>query len=222
MPVCSAGHEHDSREKYGADSLDGIHSGKAFRYPHRQHGRFGSCAHFIKFRQGDAVINTNSYKKAGVDIEAGAELVERIKPLAGSTDRSGVMGGLGPHVYTMAKHGVVGLTKSAASELSPHRVRVNAVAPGGTVTAMTAALAGNNSEAITEAIAATSPLGRAAVAGDMANAILFALSDDASYMTGHTLVIDAGETTANTVADFHVAPSEIMHHAGQRSADTGN
>ncbi len=94
-PVSSAGHEHDSREKYGADSLDGIHSGKAFRYPHRQHGRFGSCAHFIKFRQGDAVINTNSYKKAGVDIEAGAELVERIKPLAGSTDRSGVMGGLG-------------------------------------------------------------------------------------------------------------------------------
>ena len=135
---------------------------------------------------------------------------------------AGVMGGLGPHVYTMAKHGVVGLTKSAASELSPHRVRVNAVAPGGTVTAMTAALAGNNSEAITEAIAATSPLGRAAVAGDMANAILFALSDDASYMTGHTLVIDAGETTANTVADFHLAPSEIMHHAGQRSADTGN
>ena len=47
------------------------------------------------FSRGNAVINENSYKNAGVDIEAGADLVERIKPLARSTDRPGVMGALG-------------------------------------------------------------------------------------------------------------------------------
>jgi NAD(P)-dependent dehydrogenase (short-subunit alcohol dehydrogenase family) len=43
---------------------------------------------------------------------------------------AGIMGGLGPHAYTAAKHGVVGLTKSAASELSLKHVRGNAIAPG--------------------------------------------------------------------------------------------
>jgi NAD(P)-dependent dehydrogenase (short-subunit alcohol dehydrogenase family) len=129
---------------------------------------------------------------------------------------AGVMGGLGPHVYSMAKHGVVGITKSAASELSGLGIRVNAIAPGGTVTAMTAALADNDTAAITEAIAEASPLGFACMPEDIANAILFALSDDSRYMTGHTLVIDAGETTGGSPADFHSEQAEILLHAGQR------
>ena len=129
---------------------------------------------------------------------------------------AGVMGGLGPHVYSMAKHGVVGITKSAASELSGLGIRVNAIAPGGTVTAMTAALAGNDTAAITESIAASSPLGFACMPEDIANAILFALSEDSRYMTGHTLVIDAGETTGGSPAAFHSEQAEILLHAGQR------
>lgn len=129
---------------------------------------------------------------------------------------AGVMGGLGPHVYTMAKHGVVGLTRSAASELSSYGIRINAVAPGGTVTPMTAALAGGDVNLISENIADSSPLGFACMPEDIAKAILFALSDDSRYMTGQTMVIDAGQTTSHLLTDFHISEAELLLHAGQR------
>ena len=129
---------------------------------------------------------------------------------------AGITGGLGPHVYSMAKHGVVGLTKSAASELSAYGIRINAVAPGGTVTPMTAALADGNTEAITQNIGETSPLGFACMPEDIADAITFALSQDARYMTGHTLVIDGGQTTSNLLCEFHDGDSEVLLHAGTR------
>jgi len=130
---------------------------------------------------------------------------------------AGMVGGLGPHVYTMAKHGVVGITKSAACELATHGIRVNAVAPGGTVTPMTSALVDNDTDAITRAIAETSPLGFAAVPTDISKGILYALSNDSRYMTGHTLVIDAGETTGGTPPDFYTQDAEVLLHAGQRT-----
>lgn len=130
---------------------------------------------------------------------------------------AGVVGGLGPHVYTMAKHGVVGLTKSAACELAAHGIRVNAVAPGSTVTPMTSALVDNDVDHITREIAKASPLGFAAVPADIASGILYALSDESRYMTGHTLVIDAGQTTGgNTPPDFFSQDAEMLMHAGQR------
>ena len=130
---------------------------------------------------------------------------------------AGVMGALGPHVYTMAKHGVVGLTKSAASEFSAFGVRVNAVAPAGTVTPLTAALVDNDVEAITNAIAAGSPLGIPCMPEDIANGILFLLSDDARQINGHTLVIDAGITTGGPPPAFYSDEPETLLHAGQRT-----
>lgn len=121
------------------------------------------------------------------------------------TSTAGVTGGLGPHIYTMAKHAVVGLTKSAASELSRDGIRINAVAPAGTVTPMTAALTGGDAALISEAIKAASPLGIACMPEDIANGILYLLSEEARYVTGHTLVIDAGVTTSNLQTDFHNA-----------------
>jgi NAD(P)-dependent dehydrogenase (short-subunit alcohol dehydrogenase family) len=124
---------------------------------------------------------------------------------------AGMIGGLGPHVYTMAKHGVVGLTKSAAAELSRSGIRVNAVAPGSTVTPMTAALADNDEQRISDNIAEVSPLGFAPVAQDMANAIMFCLGEESRYMNGHTLVIDAGQTTGSDWQPmFFSTPSGLL------------
>ncbi len=126
---------------------------------------------------------------------------------------AGVMGGLGPHAYTAAKHGVVGLTKSAASELAQYGIRVNAVAPGNTVTAMTAFVVtgdANNQGATTEAIAAGAPLGIAGTPADPAYALLYLASDEARYVTGHTLLVDSGQTTGGAVPAFHNGATRVI------------
>ena len=132
---------------------------------------------------------------------------------------AGVVGGLGPHAYTAAKHGVVGLTKSVASELAVYGIRVNAVAPGNTVTAMTSALlAGDPNDTVrTEAaIAKGSALGIAGMPRDIALALLYLASEEARYVTAHTLVVDSGQTSAIGRTTFHDAPSEIIREAGKR------
>jgi NAD(P)-dependent dehydrogenase (short-subunit alcohol dehydrogenase family) len=134
---------------------------------------------------------------------------------------AGVVGGLGPHSYTAAKHGVVGLTKSVASELAPHGIRVNAVAPGNTATAMTSAvLAGDPTkiEKAARAIAKRAPLGIAGEPIDIAEALLYLASDAARYVTAHTLVVDSGETSAIGRTPFHDVPSEVIREAGKRGS----
>jgi NAD(P)-dependent dehydrogenase (short-subunit alcohol dehydrogenase family) len=150
-------------------------------------------------------------------------LPQRSGSIVSIASTAGVQGGLGPHVYTMAKHGVVGLTKSVASEFSRRGVRVNAVAPGNTVTAMTAdVVAGDPGAhaAATETITRMSPLGIPGLPEDIAAAILYLASDEARYVTGHTLVVDAGQTSGSGgPVPFHRQDAELIREAGRRGND---
>jgi len=137
-----------------------------------------------------------------------------------TSSTAGVMGGLGPHCYTAAKHAVRGLTKSVANELAPHQIRVNAISPGNTATAMTATVRGGSPDdvdAAAERIASGSPLGYSGFPEDIANAALYLASDEAKYVSGHTLVVDAGQTTSGMSANpIHTGSSQILRHAGGR------
>lgn len=116
---------------------------------------------------------------------------------------AGIMGGLGPHTYTAAKHAVIGLTKGVGAELCRFGIRVNAIAPAGMATAMVANVTTGDHTAIEDTkkvLAAASPLvDRAGTAEDVANAALWLASDDSGYTNGHTLTTDAGTTTGSTV-----------------------
>ena len=115
---------------------------------------------------------------------------------------AGILGGLGPHTYTAAKHAVVGLTKSAGAELCRFGIRVNCISPAGMATPMVANVSTGDPSAIEETkrnLAAASPLkGRPGLAEDVANAALWLASDESGYTNGHTLTTDAGMTTGSS------------------------
>jgi NAD(P)-dependent dehydrogenase (short-subunit alcohol dehydrogenase family) len=140
--------------------------------------------------------------------------------IVSTSSTAGILGGLGPHAYTACKHAVIGLTKSVASELASSGIRVNAISPGNTVTAMTSAvITGDHTdtESATASIVKGSPLGIAGLPDDIALAALYLACDEARYVTGHTLVVDAGQTTNGGSARFHQQASAEIHEAGRRT-----
>ena len=90
--------------------------------------------------------------------------------------------------YNVAKAGVIELTKTMAVELAPHRITVNAIAPAQIDTRLTRAF----SDEAKQRRVARIPLGRFGDVDEVAKAALFLASDDASYVTGHTLAVDGG------------------------------
>ena len=111
---------------------------------------------------------------------------------------SGLFGDYGLLAYNTAKGAVANFTRNLAIDSAVDGVRVNAVCPGGVATPMLAAVLAEHADRYQELV----PLGRPAEPAEIAAAIAFLASDDASYVTGHNLVVDGGVTAATGQPDF--------------------
>lgn len=94
-------------------------------------------------------------------------------------------------IYGSSKHAALGLTRSAALEYCQQGIRINAVSPGGILTPMLAHVAETNPEYIEQGNAAH-PIGRIASTKEIADGVLFAASEEASFMIGQALTLDGG------------------------------
>ncbi len=137
----------------------------------------------------DDVINTN-LKGAFACIRHSARIMmkQRKGRIINISSVSGVQGNAGQANYCASKAGIIGLTKSVARELSARNVTCNAIAPGFIKTEMTDVL----SDDVKAAIKSQIPLARIGEPEDIAGAVAFLASDEASYITGQTLVVDGG------------------------------
>jgi len=143
----------------------------------------------MKEDEWDDVINTNL---KGVFLCTKAVTRQMMKQRAGRiiniSSIVGVMGNAGQANYVAAKAGVIGLTKTTARELASRNILVNAIAPGFITTEMTETLP----EDVKSSMLTQIPLAKLGKPEDIAKAVVFLASDDASYMTGQTLHIDGG------------------------------
>jgi 3-oxoacyl-[acyl-carrier protein] reductase len=108
--------------------------------------------------------------------------------IIGITSVVGVTGSAGQGNYAAAKAGIIGMSKALAQEVASRNITVNCVAPGIIATAMTAAL--NDKQR--NAILATVPAGRLGLANEIGAAVVYLASEEAAYVTGHTLHINGG------------------------------
>ncbi len=143
----------------------------------------------MKEEDWDAVLTTNL---KGVFNCTKAVMKPMMKQRAGSIVNMasvvGETGNAGQANYAAAKSGVIGFTKSVAKEVASRGIRANAVAPGFIATDMTKVLP----DKVQEEMAKTIPLGRQGQPQDIANAVLFLVSDEAAYITGQVLNVDGG------------------------------
>jgi NAD(P)-dependent dehydrogenase (short-subunit alcohol dehydrogenase family) len=104
----------------------------------------------------------------------------------------GMVGSKGRSAYSASKHGVIGLTRSAALEYAPQGIRINAVCPGMVNTPMAVAVTKNYDPEIVKAMVAREPIGRFGEADEIAAAVVWLCTPAASFMVGHALAVDGG------------------------------
>lgn len=137
----------------------------------------------------NAVLNTDlssAYRLSKAVLRG--MLKARFGRIVNITSVIGATGNSGQSNYAAAKAGMIGFTKSLAQEVGSRNITVNAVAPGFIDTAMTRALTEAQRAALLEKI----PLQRLGEGQDIANAVAFLVSDEASYITGETLHVNGG------------------------------
>jgi NAD(P)-dependent dehydrogenase (short-subunit alcohol dehydrogenase family) len=108
----------------------------------------------------------------------------------------GLVGAAGAAAYSASKHGVIGLTKSAALETARTRIRINAVCPAAIETSMSERLFG--APQVHKYVLGCHPIGRFGKATEVAEAVVWMCSDSASFMTGQSLVLDGGFLAGQT------------------------
>jgi NAD(P)-dependent dehydrogenase (short-subunit alcohol dehydrogenase family) len=138
----------------------------------------------------DQIMNTNV---RGVWLSMKYEIPEMIKSGGGAiVNNSSVVGIMGypqMSIYIASKHAVLGLTKSVALEFANSGIRVNAIAPGAVKTDM---LKRSLGQQFIDTLTSIHPIGRIADPKEIANAVVWLLSDKASFVLGHTLLVDGG------------------------------
>jgi NAD(P)-dependent dehydrogenase (short-subunit alcohol dehydrogenase family) len=134
----------------------------------------------------------------GVMFSLKHEVPAMLKTGGGSIVNTGsvasLIGMAGVAIYVASKHAVVGLTKVAALEFAKQNVRVNCIAPAAIETEMFDRFAGGIESDMAKQMAAMHPVGRIGQPDEVARAVLYLTSDDASFITGQTLAIDGGFT----------------------------
>jgi 3-oxoacyl-[acyl-carrier protein] reductase len=137
----------------------------------------------------DTVINTNLRGAFNfVQAVQRSMIKQRSGRIINISSVIGLIGNAGQTNYAASKAGLIGFTKSLAREVASRNITVNAVAPGFIVTDMTSAL----SEEVQKSIIGRIPLARVGEPLDVANAVAFLASAEASYITGQTLCVDGG------------------------------
>ena len=120
-------------------------------------------------------------------------MLEQGGAIVNTSSGAGVKGFPGGAAYVAAKHGVVGLSKSAALDYAAFNVRINAVCPGIVDTKMMRRFSGGTPEG-RAAVISQEPIGRMGTPEEIASAVLWLCSDAASFATGHAMVVDGGQT----------------------------
>ena len=137
----------------------------------------------------DQIMNVNV---KGVWLSMKYEIPEMIRTGGGAivntSSGAGVIGYPQQPIYIASKHAVLGLTKSAALEYAKSGIRINAIAPGVTETEMVERV----DKQLIEHLKSITPIGRIGDPQEIANAVVWLLSDKASFVLGHTLLVDGG------------------------------
>ncbi len=141
----------------------------------------------------DAVINVNLKGTFNCTKAISRTMIkQRSGKIVNIASIIGIIGNGGQANYSASKAGIIALTKTTAKELSSRNITANAVAPGFIQTDMTAKL----SEDVKQRMLAAIPLGKLGTPEDIATTCLFLASDEASYITGQTIVVDGGMVMA--------------------------